>query len=111
MMPTGQLTPKGSGGKDRPIVIDKFGGAARPVLDGGGSSDDGGFYGAQGKTGSVVYLFNHDTSSSRVRRASTPASRRADAPRACTTSGAGAWPPANPTSAHGRRPESNKAVR
>jgi hypothetical protein len=55
---TGQLAPKGSGAPGKPIVIDRYGEGDRPVIDGGGSSDDGGFYGAQGKTGSVVYLLN-----------------------------------------------------
>jgi hypothetical protein len=33
---TGQLSPKGSGTEPRPIVIDKFGGEAKPIIDGEG---------------------------------------------------------------------------
>ena len=55
---TGQLYPKGSGAPGKPITIDLFGKGNRPIIDAGGTSDDGGFYGAEGKTGSVVYLLN-----------------------------------------------------
>ncbi len=33
---TGQLWPKGSGSEQRPIVIDKYGGEAKPILEGAG---------------------------------------------------------------------------
>lgn len=33
---TGQLWPKGSGTSDQPIVVDKYGGEAKPVIDGAG---------------------------------------------------------------------------
>lgn len=33
---SGQFWPKGSGTKERPIVVDKYDGAAKPVFDGGG---------------------------------------------------------------------------
>lgn len=56
----GQLFPKGSGAEGQPIIIDKWGGRKRPVIDGGGSSDDGGFYGNEGKAGSAVYLLNQE---------------------------------------------------
>jgi len=56
----GQLYPKGSGVDGKPIVIDMYGEGSRPVIDGGGSSDDGGFYGAAGKAGNVVYLLNQE---------------------------------------------------
>ena len=37
---TGQLWPKGSGTEGQPIVIDKFGGEARPVINGAGQAED-----------------------------------------------------------------------
>ena len=56
----GQLSPQGSGKEGQPIVIDRYGDGAKPVIDGGGAADDGGFYGKQGKTGNVVYLLNQE---------------------------------------------------
>jgi len=37
---TGQLWPKGSGTEQRPIVIDKFGGDALPVIEANGEADE-----------------------------------------------------------------------
>ena len=37
---TGQLWPKGSGSAQRPIVIDKYGGEAKPVINGDGQAED-----------------------------------------------------------------------
>jgi hypothetical protein len=37
---TGQLWPKGSGTEGRPILIDKYGGEAKPVIDGDGEAED-----------------------------------------------------------------------
>lgn len=37
---TGQLWPKGSGAEGRPIMIDKYGGAAKPVINGSGEAED-----------------------------------------------------------------------
>src|SRR5215475_2373584 len=37
---TGQLWPKGSGTEQQPIVIDKFGGDAPPVIEGNGEADE-----------------------------------------------------------------------
>ena len=56
----GQLHPKGSGSAGAPIIIDRYGEGKRPILDGGGSSDDGGFYGHAGKAGNVVHLLNQE---------------------------------------------------
>ena len=51
----GRLMPKGSGAEGAPIVIDKFGGDKRPVINGGGSSTlDGGL------EGSAVLLYNQE---------------------------------------------------
>jgi len=36
---TGQLWPKGSGTEQRPIVVDKYGGEAKPILDGAGGAE------------------------------------------------------------------------
>lgn len=36
---TGQLWPKGSGTENRPIVVDKYGGDAKPVIDGAGLAE------------------------------------------------------------------------
>jgi hypothetical protein len=38
---TGQLWPKGSGTERQPIVIDKYGGDAKPVINGAGEVEDG----------------------------------------------------------------------
>lgn len=54
----GQLAPQGSGTEGNPIRVSRYGEGARPLLDGGGSADAGGFYGQEGKTGSVVFLKN-----------------------------------------------------
>ena len=43
----GKLNPKGSGSPGKPIVIDRYGRGARPVIDGAGATGDG-----------VVYLYN-----------------------------------------------------
>ena len=56
----GQLAPKGSGKSSQPIRVDRYGDGRKPVIDGGGGADDGGFYGKQGRTGSVVYLLNQE---------------------------------------------------
>lgn len=56
----GQLFPKGSGTAGKPIAVDRYGDGGKPVIDGGGISDDGGFYGKQGKTGSAVYLLDQE---------------------------------------------------
>ena len=37
---TGQLWPKGSGAEQRPIVIDKYGGEAMPIINGNGEAED-----------------------------------------------------------------------
>ena len=37
---TGQLWPKGSGTAEQPIVIDKYGGEAPPVINGAGTAED-----------------------------------------------------------------------
>ncbi len=37
---TGQLWPKGSGAADDPIVVDKYGGDAKPVIHGSGLAED-----------------------------------------------------------------------
>jgi hypothetical protein len=37
---TGQLWPKGSGSAERPIVIDKYAGDAKPVINGAGLAED-----------------------------------------------------------------------
>jgi hypothetical protein len=37
---TGQLWPKGSGSREHPIVIDKYGGDAKPVINGVGVAED-----------------------------------------------------------------------
>jgi hypothetical protein len=37
---TGQLWPKGSGAVDQPIVVDKYGGDAKPVINGSGMAED-----------------------------------------------------------------------
>ena len=37
---TGQLWPKGSGTEGRPIMIDKYGGEAKPVINGSGAAED-----------------------------------------------------------------------
>src|SRR6202049_4336434 len=37
---TGQLWPKGSGSAQQPIVIDQYGGGAKPVINGAGQSED-----------------------------------------------------------------------
>jgi hypothetical protein len=37
---TGQLWPKGSGNENRPIVIDKYGGEAKPVINAAGQAED-----------------------------------------------------------------------
>jgi len=37
---TGQLHPRGSGTEEQPIVINKYGGDAKPVIDGAGLSED-----------------------------------------------------------------------
>jgi hypothetical protein len=37
---TGQLWPKGSGSADHPIVIDKYGGEAKPIINGSGLAED-----------------------------------------------------------------------
>ncbi len=37
---TGQLWPKGSGTEGQPIMIDKYGGAAKPVINGNGATED-----------------------------------------------------------------------
>lgn len=37
---TGQLSPKGSGTADNPIVIDKYGSRALPIINGAGLADD-----------------------------------------------------------------------
>lgn len=37
---TGQLWPKGSGSPEHPIIVDKFGGNALPVINGAGLSED-----------------------------------------------------------------------
>jgi len=37
---TGQLCPKGSGSAQHPIQIDKYGGDAKPVINGAGTADD-----------------------------------------------------------------------
>ena len=57
---SGQLAPRGSGRDGRPIRVDRYGDGAKPIIDGGGAADDGGFYGGQGKTGSAVYLLNQE---------------------------------------------------
>ena len=44
---TGQLAPKGSGDSLRPIVIDKYGSGAKPLIEGGGITGTG-----------AVYLYN-----------------------------------------------------
>lgn len=36
---TGQLSPKGSGTADQPIIVDKYGGEAKPVIDGAGRAE------------------------------------------------------------------------
>jgi hypothetical protein len=36
---TGQLWPKGSGSADQPIIIDKYGGNAKPIINGAGEED------------------------------------------------------------------------
>jgi hypothetical protein len=36
---TGQLCPKGSGTEERPIVVDKYGGEAKPIIDGAGGAE------------------------------------------------------------------------
>lgn len=46
---TGQLKPKGSGRAAQPIVIDQYGGAARPVIHGAGVIGQG-----------TLYLFNQE---------------------------------------------------
>jgi hypothetical protein len=37
---TGQLWPKGSGTESQPIMIDKYGGEAKPVINGNGEAED-----------------------------------------------------------------------
>lgn len=37
---TGQLWPKGSGTEQHPIVIDKYGGEAKPIINGNGAAED-----------------------------------------------------------------------
>jgi len=37
---TGQLWPKGSGSAEQPIVIDKYGGDAKPIINGSGLAED-----------------------------------------------------------------------
>ena len=37
---TGQLWPKGSGSAEHPIVVDKYGGEAKPVINGSGLAED-----------------------------------------------------------------------
>lgn len=37
---TGQLWPKGSGTAEHPIVIDKYGGEAKPIINGSGLAED-----------------------------------------------------------------------
>src|ERR1700704_2129895 len=37
---SGQLWPKGSGTKQHPIVIDKYGGEMNPIINGGGEAED-----------------------------------------------------------------------
>jgi hypothetical protein len=56
----GQLAPKGSGRDSSPIAIDRYGEGSAPVIEAGGMADDGGFYGAQGRTGSAVYLCDQE---------------------------------------------------
>jgi hypothetical protein len=36
---TGQLWPKGSGTEDQPIIVDKYGGEAKPIIEGGGRAE------------------------------------------------------------------------
>ncbi len=43
----GKLHPKGSGSKNKPIVIDKYGGEKKPLIDGNGMEGTG-----------VIYLYN-----------------------------------------------------
>ena len=37
---TGQLWPKGSGTEQHPIIIDKYGGEAKPIINGDGAAED-----------------------------------------------------------------------
>jgi hypothetical protein len=37
---TGQLWPKGSGSEQHPILIDKYGGEAKPIINGSGEAED-----------------------------------------------------------------------